>query len=94
MTAENEATGELLSTNYKLNIKSPCFDANLVTFPSFVEMPAYALYYLYEALPLGITIVSDSLLRTEPPLCMNGLEYLVTYDNELVTEDSVPLSLV
>ena len=59
LTAENlDNPGEFLTTTYKLNIKSPCFDANLVTFPTFVEMPEYALYYLYEAMPLGITIVS------------------------------------
>jgi len=43
---------------------------------------------------VGINIVSNSLLETDPPLCIIGIEYVLTYDNVPVTEISEPMKLV
>ena len=95
VTGTNPKTGVALTTEFTLTIINPCLDADLVKFPSDVMMPEYTMYYLYEAKPEnGIDLSSLTLLETEPPLCMQGLTYLITFDNELVTETSEPLNLV
>ena len=56
-------------------------------------MPEYALYYLYQFAPDGVSFASISLLEVTPLLCIEGLEYFVTFDNSIVTETSQPLKI-
>ena len=62
-------------------------------------MPEYEDYYLFENSPSGILIESISLIDIitipiETNLCMEGLEYKVTWLDEDVTEATRPVELI
>ena len=88
---ENGQVTSVTNLSYDLTIKNPCVSEDNLNFITEVEMPFQYEYTLFDA---DLEIDSISLLQIEPEVCMQGLKYSVSFNEEEVTETSAPMKLI
>ena len=84
---------------FKLTIRNPCIDVNVVSTPMEVELPDLVIYTLYSDPPDGVMFSTDSLIQIElttpdpNEVCIQGLSYGVTINGGTVDASTKPLMI-
>ena len=79
-----------LEGQFILNVCSPCFDSSLVADFTPLEMPSDIEYELKSTQTL---IDSIQLVKIDPTLCSESIEYEVLFNGEVVTDSTSPIRL-
>ena len=80
-----------LQGQFILNVCSPCFDSSTVVDFTPLVMPTDIEYELRSTQTL---IEKISLVKVDPTLCSESIEYEVLFNGEIVTNTTSPIKLI